>query len=365
MTRNVLNFRDFDWILFGLAIVIAAIGVVEIYSTTSHSAALASQYKKQIYWIILSGVVALVVSRLDYHMILEQIPWLYGASILALVLLLVKGHSVAGVRRWISLGGVLTFQVSEFVKLVIILLVAALLADHRGKSVTWKDLLKLGGLVGLPALLVALEPDLGTALTFFPIAAAGVLLAGIRLRQVLVLALAGVLMLPVAWHFARPYQRERVMSFIHPKQDTRGASYQSTQSKIAIGSGGLWGKGVGNGTQSQLGFIPVSHADFIFAAFSEEQGFAGTLFVLMLYFALLLRLLDSAQMAGDRAGTLVLVSFTALLFFQIAVNVGMMIGLFPVTGIPLPLMSQGGSSVLSTFLGLGLAMSVRMRRLVY
>jgi rod shape determining protein RodA len=365
MTRNVLNFRDFDWILFGLAIVIAAIGVVEIYSTTSHSAALASQYKKQIYWIILSGVVALVVSRLDYHMILEQIPWLYGASILALVLLLVKGHSVAGVRRWISLGGVLTFQVSEFVKLVIILLVAALLADHRGKSVTWKDLLKLGGLVGLPALLVALEPDLGTALTFFPIAAAGVLLAGIRLRQVLVLALAGVLMLPVAWHFARPYQRERVMSFIHPKQDTRGASYQSTQSKIAIGSGGLWGKGVGNGTQSQLGFIPVSHADFIFAAFSEEQGFAGTLFVLMLYFALLLRLLDSAQMAGDRAGTLVLVGFTALLFFQIAVNVGMMIGLFPVTGIPLPLMSQGGSSVLSTFLGLGLAMSVRMRRLVY
>jgi rod shape determining protein RodA len=365
MMRNVLNFRDFDWVLFGLAILIAAIGVVEIYSTTSHSAVLASQYKKQIYWIILSGVVALVVSRLDYHMILEQIPWLYGASILALVLLLVKGHSVAGVRRWISLGGVLTFQVSEFVKLVIILLAAALLADHRGKSVSWKDLIKLGVLVGIPAVLVALEPDLGTALTFFPIAAAGVLLAGIRMRQVLVIALAGALMLPVAWHFARPYQRERVMSFIHPKQDTRGASYQSTQSKIAIGSGGLWGKGVGNGTQSQLGFIPVSHADFIFAAFSEEQGFAGTLFVLMLYLALLLRLLDSAQMAGDRAGTLVLVGITALLFFQVAVNVGMMIGLFPVTGIPLPLMSQGGSSVLSTFLALGLAMSVRMRRLVY
>ena len=365
MIRKILDFRDVDWMLFGLAILIAAIGVVEIYSTTSHNPALASQYKRQVYWIILGAIVALVISRVDYHVILEQVPWLYCLSIAALILLLVRGHSVAGVRRWISLGGVLTFQVSEFVKLVIILVVAALLADQRGKSVTWKDLIKLGVLVGLPAALVALEPDLGTALTFFPIAAAGVLLAGIRTRQVLVVGLAGILMLPVAWHFARPYQRDRVMSFIHPKQDVRGASYQSMQSKIAIGSGGLWGKGVGNGTQSQLGFIPVSHADFIFAAFSEEQGFAGTLFVLMLYLALLLRLLDSAQMAGDRAGTLVLVGITALLFFQVAVNVGMMIGLFPVTGIPLPLMSQGGSSVFSTFLGLGLAMSVRMRRLVY
>jgi rod shape determining protein RodA len=365
MIRKVLNFRDFDWVLFGLAILIAAIGVVEIYSTTSHSAALATQYKKQIYWIILASIVALVVSRIDYHAILEQIPWLYGVTVAALIALLVKGHAVAGVRRWISLGGVLTFQVSEFAKLVIILLVAVLLAQVRGKSVAWKDLIKLGALVGVPALLVALEPDLGTALTFFPIVAAGVLLAGIRLRQVVVICLAGVLMLPVAWHFARPYQRDRVLSYIHPSQDTRGSSYQSTQSKIAIGSGGFWGKGIGNGTQSQLGFIPVSHADFIFAAFSEEQGFAGTLLVLMLYLALLFRLLDSAQVAGDRAGTLILVGFTALLFFQVAVNVGMMIGLLPVTGIPLPLMSQGGSSVLTTFLGLGLAMSVRMRRLVY
>ncbi len=364
MIRKALNFRDFDWLLFGLAVVIAAIGVVEIYSTTSHNPALASQYKKQIYWIILSSVVALIVSRIDYHAILEQVPWLYGATFLGLVALLVKGRSVAGVRRWVSLG-VVTLQVSEFAKLVIILVVAALLANVRGKSLAWKDLIKLGVLVGIPALLVALEPDLGTALTFIPIVVAGVLLTGIRLRQVAMIGLAGVLMLPVAWHFARPYQRERVLSYIHPTQDTRGSSYQSTQSKIAIGSGGLWGKGIGNGTQSQLGFIPVSHADFIFAAFSEEQGFAGTLLVLMLYLALLLRLLDSAQIAGDRAGTLILVGFAGLLFFQVAVNVGMMIGLLPVTGIPLPLMSQGGSSVLATFLGLGLAMSVRMRRLVY
>jgi rod shape determining protein RodA len=365
MIGRVLNFRDFDWVLFGLALAIAVVGVIEIYSTTSHSDALASQYKRQIYWIVLGCIVALVISRMDYHVILEQVPWLYVLGILALVLLLVRGHSVAGVRRWLSLGGVLTFQVSEFVKLVIILLVAALLAEHRGKHVTLKDFVKIGILVGIPALLVALEPDLGTALTFLPIAAAGILLAGIRPRHVAVLSLLGVLLLPVGWHFARPYQRDRLTSFIHPAKDTRGASYQSNQSKIAIGSGGLWGKGIGNGTQSQLGFIPVSHADFIFAAFSEEQGFIGTLLVLLLYSALLLRLLDSAQRAGDRAGTLVLVGFAALLFFQVSVNAGMMIGLFPVTGIPLPLMSQGGSSVLATFLGLGLAMSVRMRRLVY
>ena len=204
MIRKILDFRDVDWMLFGLAILIAAIGVVEIYSTTSHNPALASQYKRQVYWIILGAIVALVISRVDYHVILEQVPWLYCLSIAALILLLVRGHSVAGVRRWISLGGVLTFQVSEFVKLVIILVVAALLADQRGKSVTWKDLIKLGVLVGLPAALVALEPDLGTALTFFPIAAAGVLLAALSTRQVPVGGVGGGLVHAVGWALCWP-----------------------------------------------------------------------------------------------------------------------------------------------------------------
>lgn len=361
--RKGLHFRDFDWLLLGLAVVIAAVGVVEIYSTTAHTA-LAGQFKRQISWTLLGIVLALVLSRIDYHTVLEQVPWLYVLSVLTLAVLLVKGQRIAGTRRWLPLGGSLTFQVSEIVKLVIILGVAAILADKQAKSVTWKDLVKLGILVGLPAGLVALEPDLGTALTFLPIVAAGIFLTGIRLRQVATLFFLGVLMLPVGWRFARPYQRERIMTFVHPSQDVRGSSYQGLQSKIAIGSGGFWGKGIGNGTQSRLGFIPVAHADFIFAAFSEEQGFMGTLFVLLLYFALLLRLLDGAQRAGDRAGTLLLVGFAALLFFQVCVNVGMMIGFFPITGIPLPLISQGGSSILSTFLSLGIAMSVHTRRLV-
>ena len=355
--------HDIDWFLLFLALTLAAIGVVEIYSTTLHSP-LAGQYKRQIYWILLSCILALVTSRLDYHVVLEHTPWLYGISVLLLAGLLVAGHSIAGTRRWLMLGGGVTFQVSEIAKLIIILVVAAYFADRRMKTVSWGDLVKLGILIGLPAALVAVEPDLGTALTFIPILAAGVLFAGIRWQHIAVLCLAGILALPVGWHFLRPYQRERLMTFVHPAQNTQGSSYQVTQTKIAIGSGGFWGKGMGNGTQSRLGFIPVSHADSIFAAFAEEQGFVGTLIVLLLYFALLLRLLDGAQMSADRAGAFLLVGLAAVLFFQVVINTGMMIGVFPITGIPLPLMSQGGSSLLFTFLGLGLAMSVRSRRFV-
>ena len=361
MTRG-FRITDIDWFLLGLALAIAAIGVVEIYSTTLHSP-LAGQYKKQIYWLIISSLLALIASRIDYHMILEQTPWLYGISVLLLAGLLVAGHTIAGTRRWLQLGS-MTFQVSEIAKLIIILVVAAYFADRRIKAVTWGDLVKLGIFAGIPAALVAMEPDLGTALTFIPIVAAGVLFAGIRSHHIAVLCLIGILALPVGYHFLRPYQRERLMTFVHPKENTQGSSYQVTQTKIAIGSGGFWGKGLGNGTQSRLGFIPVSHADSIFAAFAEEQGFVGTLLVLLLYFAMLLRLLDGAQMAPDRAGAFLLVGLAAVLFFQVVINTGMMIGVFPITGIPLPLMSQGGSSLLFTFLGLGLAMSVRARRYV-
>jgi rod shape determining protein RodA len=358
---RALGAKDFDWFLLGIAVAIAVVGAIEIYST-SLGTPFAGAYRKQLFFIFVGCLGALLVSRIDYHVIVEQAPWLFGIGVFGLVALLFT-RPVGGARRWFPLG-LATLQVSELVKLVIIVGVAAILAERQDKSVTWKDLFKLGVLVGLPAALVALEPDLGTALTFIPIAAAGILMVGIRVRHVAVLALLGLLMLPVGWHFLRPYQRDRVKSFVHPTEDTRGSHYQATQSKIAIGSGGFWGKGIGSGTQSRLGFIPVAHADFAFASYSEEQGFVGTLFVMLLYFILLLRLLDAAQTAGDRAGALLVVGLAALLFFQISVNVGMMIGFLPITGIPLPLMSQGGSSVLATFLGLGMAMSVRMRRLV-
>ena len=361
--ERTARFRDAGWFLLILALTLAAIGIAEVYSTTENSA-LAGQAHKQIYWVLLGAALAVIISRVDYHVFLKYAPWIYGLIIIiCLGLLLAVGPRIAGTRRWLYVGG-LTFQVSEFAKLVIIIAVAAYFADRPGRSVAWKDLVKVGAFVGLPAVLVAIQPDLGTALTFLPIGAAGVFLAGIRPKQIAVLALLGAMLLPVGWHFLKPYQRERLTSFVNPSQDTQGSSYQGAQSKIAIGSGGFWGKGYGKGTQSRLGFVPVSHADFVFAAFAEEQGYLGTLVVLLLYFALLLRLLDSAQSAGDRAGRFLCVGVAAVIFFQVVVNTGMMIGLVPITGIPLPLMSQGGSAALSTFLGLGLAMSVNMRRFV-
>jgi rod shape determining protein RodA len=358
-----IRLRDFDWFLLAVALTIAGVGVLEIFSTTGHSA-LAGEYKRQIAWTLAGALVALVVSRFDYHAALDFAPWLYAATLAGLVVVLVAGHSVAKTHRWLSIGG-LTFQVSEMAKLVIIVSVASFFAARGRKRISWPELAMLGIGVGLPMVLIAIEPDLGTALTLLPIVVAAVFLAGIRARQVAVLCLLGALLAPVAWHFMRPYQRQRLMTFVHPSKDSQGSGYQVAQARIAIGSGGLWGKGIGNGTQSQLGFIPVSHADFIFAAFAEEQGFVGTVCVLLLYLALLLRLLDGAHLAEDPGGVFLIVGLASVLFFQVAINIGMMIGFLPTTGIPLPLMSQGGSSVLFTFVGLGLAMSVRMRRFVY
>jgi rod shape determining protein RodA len=356
------SLRDIDWLLLSTALALAMIGIVEIYSTTSHTL-LVGQYRKQIDWVVLGALLALVFSQVDYHFILDHVTGLYIFTLAGLLALLLIAHPVDGARRWVSIGG-LTFQVSEMGKLVVILAVGAYFSRRRPKSVTLKDLLILGLLAGAPAALVLLEPDLGTALTFFPAIVAGIYLTGIRLRQLGLVVLIAALMVPAGWQFLRPYQRQRLVSFIHPAEGTRGNGYQVTQSKIAVGSGGFWGKGLGNGTQSRLGFIPVSHADFIFAAFAEEEGFAGTFVVLLLYSILLIRLLDSAQLAGDRAGLFLVAGLTSVLFFQVAVNVAMMIGFMPITGIPLPLMSQGGSSVLFTFIGLGLAMSVRKRRFV-
>lgn len=356
------NFRDLDWMLFLAALGLAAVGILEIYSTTAHTL-LSGEYKKQIDWVALGALLALAFSQIDYRSILDHVAALYALMLLGLAAILVVGRTVDGARRWVSIGG-LTFQVSELGKLVIILAVAVYFARRKARPVGLKDLIALGVLAGVPAGLVILEPDLGTALTFFPAVLAGIYLSGIRFRVLCVIGLGAALMAPLGWRFLRPYQRDRLMTFVHPAQNTRGSAYQVTQSKIAIGSGGLWGKGLGKGTQSRLGFIPVSHADFIFAAFAEEQGFAGTVVVLFLYFILLIRLLNGAQLAGDRGGAFFVAGLAAVLFFQVAVNVGMMIGFLPITGIPLPLMSQGGSSVLFTFIGLGLAMSVRRRRLV-
>jgi rod shape determining protein RodA len=210
--------------------------------------------------------------------------------------------------------------------------------------------------------MVLVQPDLGTALTYLPIALMGLFLGGLRSRQALVVLLLAALCAPLAWHHMKDYQKQRLVSFREPDMDPKGAGYQVTQSLIAVGSGGIWGSA--QGSQTHLAFLPVPQTDFIFAAFAEEHGFVGALGLLLLYFIVLMRLTQNAQTAPDRAGTFIVMGVVAVLSFHILVNVGMVVGFMPVTGIPLPLMSYGGSSVLFMFLALGMVMNVRMRRFV-
>jgi rod shape determining protein RodA len=363
--RRILSFRDFDWPLLGLVLVLCSISVLEIYSATLHTK-YAGFHTKQIFWISGGLVAMFAFSRIDYHKLIDFVPWAYGVSLLALVAVKLVGHKILGAKRWISIGP-MHFQPSEWVKLILILAVARYFANLGGRSLSTRDILKALLLVFLPMALVLIEPDLGTSLTYIPILAAGLFLGGINIRQSLVLLTCGVVLIVGVWSSGKvlkPFQKARLTSFLNPDNDPKGTGYQIRQSLIAVGSGGVWGKGAAKGTQTQGDFLPIPHADFIFAALGEEHGFVGAIFVLLLYFSILMRLIQNAQTAADLSGSLVIMGVVAVLTFQIAVNVGMVIGLMPVTGIPLPLMSYGGSSVLFTFLALGAVMNVRMRRFV-
>ncbi len=364
--RRMMSFRDFDWLLLGLVLLLSVLSVLEIYSTTVHTR-FAGFASKQVVYIALGVVGMFVVSRIDYHRLLNWAPWGYGLGILALLAVLSPlGHKALGGRRWIELGPVLV-QPSEFIKFILILMVARYFANLGGRSLTWGDIFKAFALVGIPMLLVMKQPDLGTTLTYAPILVVGLFLGGIGFRQAAILIVCGISLIAGIWtsgKFLKPYQKARLTSFVHPQDDPRGSGYQVLQSKIAVGSGGIWGEGTEKGTQTQGYFLPVPYTDFIFAAFGEEHGFVGAIFVLLLYFFILMRLIQNAQTAADLPGSLLIMGIVAVLTFQIMVNVGMVIGFMPVTGIPLPLMSYGGSSVLFTFLALGAAMNVRMRRFV-
>ncbi len=365
-TRHILSFRDFDWTLLLLVLMLCLISLAEVSSTTVHTR-FASFETKQMLWIAAGLAGMFLFAKIDYHKLLNWAPWAYGVGLLALAAVLSPlGHKALGGRRWIKLGPVL-FQPSEYVKLALILVVARYFANLGARSLTWKEIFKAFALVGIPMLLVIKQPDLGTTLTYTPILVAGLFLGGINLRQSLILLTVGAVLVGGVWSsgkFLKPYQKARLTSFINPQNDPRGAGYQVLQSEIAVGSGGIWGKGAEKGTQTQGYFLPVPYTDFIFAAFCEEHGFVGAILALLLYFFILMRLIQNAQTAADLPGSLLIMGIVAVLTFQIAVNVGMVIGFMPVTGIPLPLMSYGGSSVLFTFLALGAAMNVRMRRFV-
>jgi rod shape determining protein RodA len=364
MSRYV-SFRDFDWVLLIFVLLICGLGVMEIRSATMHTK-FAGSHLKQIYWVVAGVGMMFLMSLVNYQALLEQVHWFYIAAVASLVGVMVFGQRYLGARRWIKMPGGNHFQPSEWVKLILILAVAKYFAELHQRELAWSDFIKAGAIVGFPMLLVLAQPDLGTALTYMPIAVMGVFLGGLQIRQTLVVALLAALAIGAVFftprvHLLKSYQKQRLTNFLEPDADPQGSGYQVEQSKIAVGSGGLWG---GKGSQTHGAFLPVPQTDFIFAAFAEEHGFVGALGVLLLYFIVLMRLTQNAQTAPDRAGTFVVMGVVAVLSFHIMVNIGMVVGFMPVTGIPLPLMSYGGSSVLFMFLALGMVMNVRMRRFV-
>jgi rod shape determining protein RodA len=360
------SYRDFDWVLLGFVLLLSIISVLEIKSATLHTKFHGFDHK-QIEFLAVGLVLMFLISLIDYHRLIDIVPWAFAISIASLIAVKLVGTKVLGARRWINLGHGAHFQPSEWVKLVLILAVARYFWGLAGRELTWPDIGKAFALVGIPMALVLIQPDLGTALTYFPILVAGLFLGGIRIKQVALILLALALLGGIAWKSGKrlkPYQQARINAFVNPDSDPKGSGYQIRQSLIAVGSGGIWGKGANRGTQTQGDFLPIPYTDFIFAAFCEEHGFVGAIGVLLLYFLILMRLIQNAQTASDLPGSFIIMGVVAIIVFQIAVNVGMVVGLMPVTGIPLPLLSYGGSSVLFTFLALGIVMNIRMSRFV-
>jgi rod shape determining protein RodA len=278
-----------------------------------------------------------------------------------LVAVMVLGQSALGAQRWIQIGPI-TLQPSEFSKIIMIISLASILEDKIGKLNTFKDLLPVAAYLAVPFLLVLKQPDLGTSLVFLAIFIGMIFAAGVNLRLLAMIFGAGIACLPVLWHFLKDYQKMRIMVFMDPNVDPLGSGYHIIQSKIAIGSGMLFGKGLFGGTQSQLNFLPENHTDFIFAVVGEELGFVGAAILLILYLILLYRGVKIAREASDNFGMLLAVGISSMLAFHVLVNVGMTTGIMPVTGIPLPLMSYGVSSLTTNMMSIGILLNIYMRR---
>jgi rod shape determining protein RodA len=354
--------RLYHHIDFGLLVAIAVLcmlGLTQIYSTAGGWTTIV---QTQIYAIVLGVVALLVCLSIDYRSLADKSHFIYIAIIGLLLYVLFFGAIRGGSRRWIDLG-LFNLQPSEFVKAALALVLAKFFGESRRGAVANVDLVVAAGLTAVPLLLVAQQPDLGTAATLIPVAFAVAYVAGMPMRLLGVLALTALLAAPVAWQFAlQDYQRERISTFLDPSQDARGAGYQQIQARITVGSGGVWGKGFTEGTQGQLRFLPVAHNDFIFSVLAEEQGFAGVIVALGLYLFVILRSLEAARLAKDRLGAYLVLGVLASFAFQVIYNITMSAGLAPVKGLTLPLMSYGGSSMIATLAGFGLILNVRMRR---
>lgn len=354
---------NFDWSLLALVIVTAAIGVILVFSAT-HNTSRPDLYLSQLVWVGIGLGFLLIILLFDYHYLAQISKYIYGISLLMLIYPLLFGPAVSGARRWIKWGG-FSLQPSEVAKITTLLLLVYYYAEMEKVVLKFKDIIIPGLIAALPTGLVALQPDLGSALTFVALYLGVTFIAGARLKDIgkliFILFIIGV----ISWFtLLEDYQKERFTTFLKPRLDPADAGYQIRQSKIAVGSGGIWGKGFLSGSQSQLDFVPAQHTDFIFSLLAEEEGFMGTVLVLGLYLGILLRMLQAARVARDPLGVFITGGFLFLFFFQLTVNICMTVGLVPTSGLPLPLLTYGGSSMIATFAGVGLVLNVRMRRTV-
>ena len=353
-----------DWWLVAAVMLASAIGLVMIYSATYEptTASVGPQVFRQLLALGIGLFAMFCCLSIDYRLRPAAVAVIYAGLLALLVYTALFGIARGGGQRWIALGP-FNLQPSEFSRVVLALSLATLYATawrQQWRAASWLA----GGLVlAVPFLLIMRQPDLGTAASLLPVCLAVMIFAGMRLKFLAVLGVVGILSMPVVWTYAlEDYQRERLATFVDPEQDPRGAGYQQIQARITVGSGGVTGKGFLQGTQSQYNFLPAAHSDFIFSVLAEEHGFLGVLAALGLYMFIIMRSLDTARVAGDRMGMLLVVGITTGFAFQVIYNITMSAGLAPVKGLPLPLMSYGGSSIIATLIGFGLILNVRMRR---
>jgi rod shape determining protein RodA len=361
--------QNFDWSILLSVLLLSLIGVMTIHSSTRPVLDAGQQtfFLRQLFWIGLSLVAFIVVSSIDYKWFNRYAYVFFFVGVVLLILVLFVGRKGMGAQRWLSLG-FLSFQPSEFFKLFFILAVSRYLSDTGDETRLDKgDLFRVVTVFLLvPFFLIAKQPDLGTAIILFFICFSLVVVAGLRKKIVVVTIITGLVSMPfvgnMLWEGLEKYQRNRIIAFMDPSADPHGVGYHISQSKITIGSGGVFGKGYGKGTQGPLRFLPERHTDFIFSIFAEEWGFAGSLMLFLLYLFLILKGFDTARLARDNSGAFLAVGFTIMFAFYFVINVGMTLGMAPVVGAPLPLMSYGGTALLSNFIALGMIQNIRMRR---
>ena len=351
--------QNVDWLLLVPAFAVIALSFMTLWNLAPggrHAMAW-----RQLTWVALGLLALRAVVSVDYRNLVRAAPALYVGGLALLLTVFAFGRLVAGARRWIHIGP-FTFQPSELFKLIFVLVLAWIFTARWAQPLSRGAAVGVAAVVAVPALLIVRQPDLGTALVLLPVLAAVLVGAGIRARTLSRFVLAAVAAMPLVWFALKEYQRERLLVYVDPFRDPLGTAYNVIQAKIAIGSGQLVGRGVSGATQSRLAFLPERHTDFIFAVFAETWGFVGCLVLVVAYGLLVLRGFDIAASARDPRGRVIALGVSALFATQTLVNMGMVTGLLPVVGIPLPLMSYGGSSMLVSLMGLGLLLSVRMRQ---